>query len=189
MEFEDMKKIWDAQTSQPLYVIDEQALHNRILSKKRKGAHITNISELLGIIAYGVMGCFLLGVTLYKQNGSPFMYVLAVWVLTSALYILKIRILRIRGNDHFDRSMQGDLDHAISVAKYQVHLSLVMRWNMLPIALLTVLGVSGAGKSVWFSIAILIFFALAAYASGWEHGIYKKRRMELEMLQKNLANG
>src|SRR4051812_1101237 len=33
MEFDEMKKIWDAQNNQPLYVIDEKGLHNRIQSK------------------------------------------------------------------------------------------------------------------------------------------------------------
>ncbi|MEO7309678.1 MAG: hypothetical protein ABIX01_04725 [Chitinophagaceae bacterium] len=197
MEFEDMKKIWDSQNSQPLYAIDEQGLHNRILSKKRLASKITKISELMGIIAYIVTGCFIFGVTLYKQNaglssykqnGSLFMYILAVWLFASALYIVKIRILRIRGSHRFDRSMNGDLGHAISVAMHQVQLSLIMRWNMLPIGLLTALSISETGKSPWFTAGILVFFASAAYFSGWEHGIYKKRKLELEKLQNKLAN-
>src|SRR5690349_6966310 len=35
MEFDEIKKIWDAQNNQPLYVIDEKALHNRIQSKMK----------------------------------------------------------------------------------------------------------------------------------------------------------
>jgi hypothetical protein len=33
MEFDEMKKIWDAQNNQPLYVLDEKALHNRFSGK------------------------------------------------------------------------------------------------------------------------------------------------------------
>ena len=44
MEFDEIKKIWDAQNNQPLYVIDEKALHNRIQSKMNV-KHLTNISD------------------------------------------------------------------------------------------------------------------------------------------------
>ena len=35
MEFDEMKKIWDSQTNQTLYSIDENALYNRILSRRK----------------------------------------------------------------------------------------------------------------------------------------------------------
>jgi hypothetical protein len=47
MEFEELRKIWDAQNNQPLYAINEKAMYNLILSKKKQAHHITNISELL----------------------------------------------------------------------------------------------------------------------------------------------
>src|SRR4051812_47574418 len=41
MEFDEMKKIWDSQNNEPLYAINEKALYNRILSKKKQAHHIT----------------------------------------------------------------------------------------------------------------------------------------------------
>ena len=38
MEFEDLQKIWDTQNNKPMYVINEEALHRRILSKKNKAS-------------------------------------------------------------------------------------------------------------------------------------------------------
>ncbi len=107
MEFEEMKKIWDSQNNEPLYGINEKALHNRILSKKKQAYHITNISELLSIVAYAVTGCFILGMNLHKQSGNVFMYILSAWMLGSALYLLVSRIRRINGDHRFDRSMRG----------------------------------------------------------------------------------
>ena len=75
------------------------------------------------------------------------MYILSAWMLGSALYLLVSRIRRIKANHRFDRSMRGDLTHAISVATYQVRLSRLMRWNILPIGILTLLGVWSSGKS------------------------------------------
>ena len=188
MEFEEMKNIWDSQNSAPLYGINESALHNHILSKKKQAHHITNISELLSIIAYSVTGCFILGMSIFKQSGNLFMYILSAWMLGSALYLFVSSIRRIKGGQKFNRSMHGDLAHAISVATYQVRISQLMRWNILPTGILTVLGVWGSGKSIWVAFGILIFFALTGYAARWEHRIYKSRKRELEILRDKLEN-
>lgn len=188
MEFEELQQIWDSQNNKPLYAIDEKALHNRILSKKNKARHITNISELLSIIVNIGAGCFILGVNFFKPGGNLFMYFLSAWMLSTALYLLVSRIRRIKGDHRFDRSMRGDLNHAISIATYQVRLSQLMRWNILPIGILILLGVWEGGKSLWLAVGIVIFFVLTNYAAGWEHNIYKARKRELEILQNKLEN-
>ena len=188
MEFEEMKKIWDAQNSEPFYGINEEALHHRILSKKKTAHHITNISELLGIIAYSVGAAFIVAVNFAKPGANISMYLLAAWMLCSALYLLVSRIRRTRGNQRFDRSIRGDLNHAIAMATYQVRLSLIMRWNIVPIAILALMGIWNSGKSVWVVLAILAFFIVSNYASGWEHRIYKNKKRELEVLQDKLGN-
>lgn len=188
MEFDELKKIWASQNNEPLYSINEKALHNRILSKKKQAHHITNTSELLWIIGNIGAGCFILGVNLFKQSASIFMYFLFAWMFTSALYLLVSRIRRIKASYRFDRSMRGDLNHAISVATYQVRLSLLGRWNILPMGILILLAVWEGAKSFWIAVGILIFLALAHYAAGWEHSIYKARKRELEILQQKLEN-
>lgn len=188
MEFDELKKIWDSQNNEPFYGINEKALHNRILSKKNQAHHITKISELLSITVYIVTACFIFGLNFFKQRGNVFMYLLAAWMLGSALYLLVSRFRRVNGNQKFDRSMRGDLSHAISVATYQVRISNLMRWNILPIGILIILGVWDSGKSIWLAMGILIFFLLTNYASGWEHRIYKARKRELEILQDKLEN-
>lgn len=187
-EFDEIKKIWDSQGNEPLYAINENALHDRIQSKKRQAHHITNISELLSIIVNMGAGCFILAMNFSKQSGSTFLYILSAWMFVCALYLLVGRIRRIKGNHQFGRSLLGDLHHAISMATYQVRLSQLMRWNILPIGTLSLLAVLEGGKSVWIAVGILIFFALAYYAGGWEHGIYKSRKRELEILQSKLEN-
>jgi hypothetical protein len=190
MEFEEMKKIWDSQNNEPFYAINEKALHNRIMSKKKTGYHITNTSELLLIIVNTAAGLFILSVNLSTRDGNIYKYLLAGWMLLSALYMLVSRIRRIKGSQQFDRSMLGDLSNAISVATYQVRLSQIGRWNILPIGLFCLLWLWESGKPTWSILGIAIFFAVAAYATKWEHGIYKNRKSELEILQEKLkANG
>ena len=188
MEFEELRKIWDAQDNQPLYAINEKAMYNLILSKKKQAHHITNISELLLIVVNIGSGILVLVLNLFKQSGNISLYVLSAWMLASALYTLVRRIQRIKGDQQFDRSISGDLSHAISVASYQVRISQIMRWNILPVAALTLLGLWEGGKPIWIVLIVLLFFALTYYAGGWEHNIYKKKKHELEILQKKLGN-
>ena len=186
MEFEEIKKIWDAQSNQPLYAINEKAMYNLILSKKKQAHHITNISELFIIISYMITGSFVLGINLFNQSGNISMYLLSAWTFGTALIMLVNRIRRKKGENQFERSMSGDLDHAISVATYQVRISQIMLWNVLPIGALTLIGLWEGGKSIWLVMIVLLFFALSYYAGGWEHNIYKRKKRELETLKKKL---
>ena len=185
-EFEELKQIWDSQNGQPLYAINEKALHSRILSKKKLTLHIANVSELLLIIVNSTACFFILGMNSFNTSANVFMYLIAVWMLGCALFLLVSRIRRINRSNRFDRSMLGDLDHAISVATYQVRLSQLMLWNILPIGIVSLLGIWEGGKSIWIAAGTLIFFVLAYYAGGWEHTIYKGRKRELEILQDKL---
>jgi hypothetical protein len=186
MEFEEMQKIWSAQNDEPLYAINEEALHRRIIVKRNQARHITNVSEWLGILANLGAGCFVLEVNISSHNPNYFMYAMATWMVCTGLYFVVARRRRIRGARMFDRSMAGDLDHAISVAAYQVRHSQLMRWNILPIALFILFGIWEDGKSGWAALGLMLFFVLAYFASRWEHRIYEKRKHELELLQKKL---
>lgn len=188
MEFNDMKKIWDAQNNEPLYAINEAALHNSILIKKRKAYHITNISELLGIIVYGVAGAAVFGINFYKADGGVFMYLLAGWLIASALWALISRIRRIKGEQQYGRSLRGNLAHAIAMATYQVRLSRLMRWNILPIGVFVLLIIWDSGKPLWIVGCFALFFILTHFASGWEHSIYKNKKRELQILKNKLDN-
>lgn len=186
MEFNELKKIWDTQNNEPMYVINEKAMHNHVLSKKNQGLHITNITELLLIIVNLASGAFILSVSLSTPNTSIFMYALAAWMFVTALYFLSSRIYRLKANKRFDRSMLSDLQYALSTAAYQVRLSTIGRWNSLPIAIFIFLGLWDGGKPIWMAFGILIFFVVVNYLAGWEHNIYKARRRELEILQQQL---
>jgi len=187
MEFEQLQKIWDAQNDQPLYTINEKAMYNIILSKKKQARHITNTSELLLIFVNLASVIFTVIVNYFKQ-GNIFLYLLSAWMFGSALFTLFSRIKRKKGEDQFDRSMHGDLNHAISVATYQVYISRIMRWNIIPIAVLCLLGLWDGGKPVWIVVTVLIFFSLVFYGGGWEHNIYKRKKRELEILKGKLEN-
>jgi hypothetical protein len=188
MEFEEMKKIWDTQNNQALFVINERALHNRILTKKHKTAHITNVNELLLILVNAGAAIFILSLALAKPGGNLFLYLMASWMLVTTLYLVISRIRRRRQENRYDRTMLGDLDQAISTANYQVRLSQLMRWNSLPIGIFLLFGIWENGQKVWVLTMVLILFSFAHYVGRWEHSIYKARKRELEVLRKKLSD-
>ena len=188
MEFQDLQKVWDAQNNRPLYAFDESALHNTIISKMKQGKHISNASELITIIVNVGAGIFIAMINLFKTSSNISMYLLALWMIGISLYALISRIKRIRNNRRFDRSMQGDLDNALDVATYQVRFSRLMRWNILPVAVFTILGMLESGKSLWLALGISLFLLLANYFAGWEHSIYKNRKKSLEILKAKLES-
>lgn len=186
MEFDEMKKIWDSQNQVVLYAIDEKALHNRIAVKRRQALHITNVTELMLILVNGGVGAFIVVTNHLRQSINISLYLLAALLFGSAFYVLVNRINRVKGDNRFDRSMRGDLDHALSVATYQVRISQIMRWNFIPIGILVTLGIVEGGRSIWIAFGMLAFFMLTHYLSRWEHNFYKRKKRELEELQKRL---
>ena len=189
MEFDEIKKVWDSQNNEPIYGINEKALHNRILAKKSQAFHITNVSELLAVVANFGGGSFMLAFSLYKESTNIFLYLLAAWMFVTGVYVLISRVRRLKDEGTFDRTVLGDLRHAIAVATYQVQLSFLLRWNIVPIGILVILSVWDGGRSVWLAIGLIIFLFITNYFAGWEHNFYKSRRRELETLLEKLDGG
>lgn len=188
MEFEELQKIWDSQNNQTLYTLNEKAMYNQILLKKRQAYHISHISELLLIAVNAAVGILMLILNLSRAGASIALYALSAWMLGCAVYVLAGRMRRIKGDRRFDRSMRGDLAHALAIATYQVRLSQRMRWSVIPLAVLLILGMWETGKPVWFAIGTSALLFLAYYASGWEHSFYKARKRSLETLQAKLED-
>lgn len=187
MEFEEMKKIWDKQNQQPLYVINEEALHNRIRAKKGSAGHIANFSEVFIILA-NIAGAAIILISSYiKAKGDIYTYVLAGLMVVAAVYVFIGRIRRKRRESKFNQSLRGDLDHAITNATFQVRLSQIMRWFVLPVGILTILALWQNQTQIWLLLLILLFSGYTWYASGWEHQIYVRKKRELEMLNQKLA--
>jgi len=92
------KKCGNSQNNEPIYGINEKALHNRILAKKKQAYHITNASELLAVVVNLVVGCLLFALNLYKESTNMFLYLLAAWMIVTGLYVLVSRIRRLKEN-------------------------------------------------------------------------------------------
>jgi hypothetical protein len=188
MEFEDFRQVWQTQDNHPQYTINEGALRDIILKKKRRANRVTHISEGLLILVYTCAGALIAGLNFFKPPHFVFMYLLAAWTLATASVLMMGRIRRIRQSRRFDRSIHGDLDHGISTAAYQVRLSRLMRWNMVPIGIIILLGIREGNKPLWIGVCTLLFFVFAYYTGGVEHKIYEDRRKDFYLLKEKLED-
>jgi len=189
MEFEELQQVWDKQNDAPMYVINEEAMYRIVVQRKNQVGHMVLVTEVLSVIVNAAASVFVLSAALGKSSVNIFLYVLSAWMLFTAIYVLVVRIDRMKGNGRFDRSIRGELELALSMATHQVRLSHLLRWNIVPMALFVVLGLWTGGKSTGIALAVSAFFALAFLASGWEHSVYKRKKQALEVLKEKLDHG
>lgn len=190
MNFEDMKKIWDEHANEHVYVVDQKLLHQHILARKAGTEKLVNKIEWLLIGVNAVTGSFLLILNFAKAGGQNLFgsLLIGLMFLISA-YVFIQRRRRLRNENHFDRTMLGDLEHAISNAAYQVNLSYAMLLTIVPIFLLTFLGALSQHKSTGVLILIIILFVVAFLLGRWEHRSWHiARKKRLEALKEKLLS-
>lgn len=189
MEFDELKKIWDSESNQTLFVINNEAMQKIVATKRDQSGRIANFTEWL-MVSVNVMAAAVILVAVSRKDSiNIFMILLMLWMLGSAAYVVIRRIVRIRGMRRFDRTMLGDLDYALELATYQVRLSALGRWNAIPVGVITVLALWQGGQSMVLAAGTVAFIALASWAAGWEHRIYKNRKRDLAQLKSKLVAG
>jgi len=189
MEFDEMKKIWDAQNNEPLYDIDEKGVYARIQSNMNKVLRFTSISEWLLIIINLGTGALLLGHNPLIPGSNIFLGLEAAWLFAIVIYLVVSRVRRIKASRQFDRSIHGDLSHSISLAAYQMRISQFIRWNFLPMGVIMIFSGWEAGKLLRVSIIILVSYTLAFYVTSKGYQMNKKRKRELQVLKDKLETG
>jgi len=183
MEFDEVQNIWSAQNMQMPYSIDTAELHRRILSKKAKVIFKTNFTEWLNIVVNLGVGAFTLWTNATSSRHNFFIYCLSAWVFVVAIMVVIGRVRRLIAGRRFDRSIQGELQHALAVADYQVKFSELIRWNNFVIGGLVLFGLWEASKPWWTFVLITLFLLLGWYVSGFEHKFYRRQKQRLEELR------
>jgi len=183
MELEEVQHIWSNQNKQMPYSIDTAGLHRRILSGKAKAVHITNFTERLIILVGVSTGLFTLWTNTTSKHQSFFIYCYSVWMFIMAILVITSRMRRRAAGRQFERSVQGELEHGLAVARYQVRLSQLMRWNIFVIGGLILFGLWETAKPWWATVGVIVFLSMGWYASGFEHRYYQRQKKRLEELR------
>ena len=118
MEFEEMKKIWDTQKHRPLYAIDEDALRRRIQLNSHKASRASNVNE----IALILISLVTFGIVLIKNwsDPNPWAFPPVIALLVTSVFIYIGRRKRLKKALEFDRTMMGELDHALYNMNYEI---------------------------------------------------------------------
>lgn len=189
MEFDDLKKIWDAQNNRPLYVIDEKALHDRIQSKMKRALFYTNITEWGSIISNLFAAGVLIAVYCLRHGANVLVYIEAAWMIATVVFVAAHRARRVSSAHRFDRSIHGDLDHAISNATFQVRLVRILSLNMLPLGAIAFLVAWGSGQLLKAVIFVLLVCPPSFYVGFKGNRKYRRRKRALQVLKEKLEAG
>ncbi len=187
MEFDEMKKIWDSQNNQAMYVINEEALHNRIRAKKKRSQRLARITEYVFIGSNLIAGSIIIGKSILTGDHSAFKYIATLFFYGIAVYVMFQLKLRKRQERNFENTMMGDLEHALSNATFQVNLSARIMNVVFPvISILAIVSEWIDSGFSWMIPAIVFFFAFAYYAATWEHRYYVSKKNELEAIKRKI---
>jgi hypothetical protein len=187
MDFDEIKKVWDANQQQFAYTIDEHAMHRYIRSRRNSVGRTANITEWITITVNLAVGTLMLVNTLTEGSKGIIYYALILIMYLIAGIVALMRHRRKRAERDPGKSMTKDLDDAIATATYQVRLSSTIRWCSLVIALLAIVSLWNKVRSVELSIAATVFFVVVLLASQWEHNWYLRRRKKLQLLRTKLT--
>ncbi len=186
MEFEKMQKIWNEQKGETMYAIDQQALHNSVGRKKDAASRRINKVEI--------------GITLINSFCAIFLFIDALddahnWdflgsaiMAGTVLYIQYARYKRKKAENTFDRSIIGELDHAISNTNSIIRFTSLMIFGYLvPISIFyfAKMVALGASWEKWLLIggAYLLAFILIR----WERrNCHIPRKESLESMKRKL---
>ncbi|MEP5612079.1 MAG: hypothetical protein ABJP45_07500 [Cyclobacteriaceae bacterium] len=187
MEFEEMQKVWDKQSNEMLFVINENALHKRVKAKKKQANRIVNVTEIgLMIINTATAGILLADAII--DNEGPYDYAGVGIMLLTVVYLLFIRKKRKNQEDKFDRSILGELEHAISNTQSTIQIGKTMiYWYLLPIGIYIIINMihNEASLSKWLLVAGA--FILGNFLGNWEiRNCHIPRKRHLERLREKL---
>jgi hypothetical protein len=187
MDFEEMQKVWDEQKGETMYVINESALHKTVTRKKDAAGRRINRVEIALSIINSIVLIFILIRMFYHPHIWGF--ISAGILVISLVYVQYFRWKRKRAEDAFDRSMLGELDHAISNAGFMIRFNYLMfAGYYIPIFVVAFssLIVKGAPLQKWTLITIL--FLLGFLVIRWEQKACNiPRKKQLMTLRKKLT--
>lgn len=187
MEFEELQKTWAGQKEEDMYTINLDAVRQRINKKKKGASQLSEKVEKFLIACYLLGGISLFTIATVAKEGDYGTYIVGGAALIMAAYVIYVRMSRLRASGTFDRSLQGDLDQAISDTRHRVRISKLTLWHVPFIAAAFTIQYWANSKPAWVIGLLLLFFIVAFFAGRLEHKtLHLGRLKELEQLKQEL---
>jgi len=217
MDFDQMKMIWDSQNEEPLYAVNETALHAMV---RRRGEQLhrcaarCHLFEIVSGTAFGAGMFVLAGILAW---GDPAWLISLSWINVPvtggdaamlglsgtiwfyyAAYMWGARRRQLRREEDFASSLRGDLDRALSHVEFQIRMARsIVWWGLVPcclgaylcIVVLFHLKDADPTHLAWSGLIMLVALALSIWC---QHRAitrrFEPRRRELASLRAKLAD-
>ncbi len=186
-EFEAMQIIWDRQTDEKMYAIDESALHAQIKAKSQSIERKVDLFEWI-MIGVNLIVAIVLVIDAVRDMNLWFEYLPAAAYLGFAVYSVYRRLARRRDEIHFDETMLGELDKAIWRINYLItQTRTIIFWYLVPLMLVFAL-TAVLNARLWWAIGLpLALLPLTYLASRWEiRRFYLPKKKAMESLREKL---
>jgi hypothetical protein len=163
MDFEELKVIWDTQSKQPLYAIDQAALRNRVIRKSRSVKLCLEFFEWSGMLALSGVAIASITEPLFEGHDWHQLFT-GTLLLIGAAFIGLNRMQRRKSEMRFDQSLLGILEK--SIARLEGHirrLGSMFYWIGIPylITIAVSFYFQHSGKPAWFWVAAMLWPFLA----------------------------
>ena len=217
MEFTELKMIWDSQNQEPLYAINEAALHRVVLQRSeewRRRLARCFLMEITAGLVYGVVtlvgasalafgrpgwlaGFSWIRVPVLPWDSGALFLSAAIWLYYSAYMYLAQRRQQ-RRESVFDTSLRGAIERSLAQTRFQIALARdIVWWGLVPnwIACGLWVGVLFHLKSAPLKWVLFMGFAMIASLLAvvyWKQRAitnrFEPRQRELESLRAKLTD-
>lgn len=161
MEFEHMQKIWDQQSNQVVYGINENKLFESVIKRQQKIKKLVGCFEWTAIFTFvGLAGLAVIeGIIKAEYYQLP----LGILFVGLAVYMLKDRQKRLNNDNLEVKNIKTSLENSISSLSHQINRQRnIVWWFFSPLCLVAVYqGVFG--DKAWWAIGVAIVAMLAIY--------------------------
>ncbi len=217
MEFSEMKVIWDSQNQEPLYAMNEAALHSIVHRKNQEwskclarafaleiGAGLFSAALMFAYAAILACGNQSWLIKPWRNGVEPsgwhYLGLLAagaIWLYYAA-YMYRARKRQQRRIDVFDSSLHGDLDLALSQTEFQMTMirnivwrGLVPVWVAGTLWMVVLFHLKGASAWIYVLVAAIAIASLLIVILRKQRLIrerYLPRQQELRSLRAKLVD-
>ncbi len=187
MEFEEMQAIWNAETNEKMYVINEEVLHKQVQKKSESADRKVDRFEMLLIIA-NLFAATILTIGAIVDGDIQEKLIISAVYAAFGLFGLVRRFRRQREVKQFDQTVVGEVDRAIWQIDYLITQSkMLVKWYLPTLLVLFVASDFIEGDFGWGAVFMLVVFVAGYFGGRWEiNRCYIPRREELKSLRATL---
>lgn len=188
MNLEDMKKVWDSESNQTLYVIDQSKMETMVNRKSKnankRASYVENFIIFMNLIVPVIL--FVIGGL--NDNVGFGEYSMGLFCLISVVVTLIYKRKRLSSQINSGDTMLDNLTQAIHNATYQARMTdFFLTWYILGVGILSISNLIREGINIWFIASMILVFVVGLIVGRWEQRCWhEKKRDELLDLKEKL---